>query len=53
MKRKKIKRLEKIWEAASDYLMAENNKGFADHHGGIVFLKQLWRDAINDHEERK
>lgn len=53
MKRKKIKRLKKIWEAASDYLVAEENSGFAAHYGGLEHLKQLLRDAINDYEATK
>lgn len=51
IKKKHLKRLRKIWMAASDLLMAEKYSGFADQHGSPEYHKELMRLAIDKLEE--
>ena len=46
-----IERLKKIWEAVSDVLMAEGNKGFEVRCGGMAALKLILKRAVNKYEE--
>lgn len=46
-----IEKLKDIWEAASDFLLAESDIGFAIEHGGVAHLKKVLKSAISDYED--
>ncbi len=42
--------LEQVLEAASDYLMALRNEGFAKEYGGVDALLECLKEAVDAYE---